>query len=87
MISYVWYSLIPIYPMLDSYKIYTFIAETQRRMQFWFNLTSINTTEDVIESYFHIYKKKASLVSSLKTHTVTVRGRTTPNNLLIGTLQ
>ena len=50
-----------------------FIVETQRRMQFWFNLTSINQTEDVIDGYFHIYKKKASLTKSTHKHTVTVR--------------
>lgn len=38
---------------------FTIIVETERRMQFWFNTTNINDTEDVIEAYFHIYKRRA----------------------------
>lgn len=30
----------------------------QRRMQFWFNTSSINASEDIIECYFHVYKRR-----------------------------
>ena len=49
------------------------VVETQRRMQFWFNMSSVNTSEDLIECYFHIYKKRAPVIHSLKSHTVSVR--------------
>ena len=42
-------------------------------MQFWFNMSSVNTSEDLIECYFHIYKKRAPVIHSLKSHTVSVR--------------
>lgn len=28
-------------------------------MQYWFNITAVNETEDIIEAYFHIYKRRA----------------------------
>lgn len=34
-------------------------------MQFWFNTTAVNVTEDVIEAYFHIYKRRAVRPSSV----------------------
>ncbi|XP_067946785.1 protein dbl-1-like [Watersipora subatra] len=48
--------------------------ETERRMQFWFNTTAVNETEDIIEAYFHIYKRRAIRPGSvaLGSHTVTV---------------
>ncbi|XP_067936035.1 bone morphogenetic protein 2-like [Watersipora subatra] len=46
--------------------------ETERRMQFWFNVTSVNETEDVIETYFHIYKKSSTSLDLSDLHTVTV---------------
>jgi len=42
-------------------------------MQFWFNLTAVNESEDIIEANFHIYKKRAPILQTLKTHFVTVR--------------
>ena len=43
-------------------------------MQFWFNTTAVNETEDIIEAYFHIYKRRAIRPGSvaLGSHTITV---------------
>jgi len=43
-------------------------------MQFWFNTSAINSTEDVIEAYFHIYKRRAPRpVTGQSNHRISVR--------------
>ena len=48
-------------------------------MQFWFNTSSINASEDIIECYFHVYKRRPleredGRGAERQPHTVTVSG-------------
>jgi len=59
-------------------------------MQFWFNTSSVNETEDIIEAYFHIYKRRAIRPPNVPagSHRVTVSDsyatRTSIDNLELG---